>query len=161
MAWADIKAYTAADLAKGKAEIDEVINAISAKLSANRHRNGKLTDEEHYTQLFINQTLVPRSGEFSTNIVGGLINAATYSMNGDDVVVAGKEAETKVEIVAEIAKVIDALELDGCAYVVAETAYTAPTAEANGSYKFKVTVSKAGKNFITPEITATIVKLTA
>lgn len=161
MAWADISAYTAADLAKGKAEIDEVISAINAKLAANRHRNGKLTDEEHYTNLFINQELAPRSGEFSTRIVGGLIVAATYSMDGDDVVVAGKEAETKANIVAEISKDIDALELDGCTYVVTETAYTAPTVEANGSYKFKATLSKAGKSFTTAEITATIVKLTA
>ena len=69
MAWADISAYTAADLAKGKAEIDEVMSAITAKLAANRHRNG--------------------------------------------------------------------------------------------NYKFKVTVSKAGKSFTTAEITATIVKLSA
>lgn len=41
------------------------------------------------------------------------------------------------------------------------TAYNAATAEANGSYKFKATVSKAGKNFTTAEVTATISKLTA
>jgi hypothetical protein len=53
------------------------------------------------------------------------------------------------------------LQLDGCSYVLAKTSYTAATAEANGSYKFKATVSKAGKNFTTAEVTATISKLTA
>jgi len=161
MAWADISTYKADELAIAKAEIDEVISAIGAKFIAHRHRNGKLTDEEHYATLFVNQTLVPRAAEFSTNIVGGLIVAATYSFDGDDVFVVDDEAKTKANIATEIAKVIDALELDDCTYNIDETTYTAPTTAANGSYKFKVDVIKAGKVSTTAEITATIVKLTA
>lgn len=160
MAWADITAYTAADLAKGKAEIIEAISLIEAKIAANKHRNGKFTDEEMYAMQFVNSVLVPRAGEFSTRIVGGLIAAATYAISGDDT--KGADAEvTEVNVVVEIEKIIDALQLDDCSYVLAKTSYTAATAEANGSYKFKATVSKAGKIFTTAEVTATISKLTA
>lgn len=161
MAWADITTYTADEMAIAKAEIDEVISAIGAKFIAHRHRNGKLTDEEHYAEMFVDQALIPRAAEFSTKMVGGLIAAATYSFDGDDVFVVDDEPATKANIVAEITKVIDALELDDCDYSIKGTTYTAPTAAANGSYKFKVDVIKAGKVFTTAEITATIVKLSA
>lgn len=157
MAWANITAYTAADLAKGKAEIIEVTSLIEAKIAANRHRNGKLTDEEMYAMQFVNSVLVPRAAEFSTRIVGGLIAGATYTISGDDT--KGDAAEANV--VVEIKKIIDALALDGCSYVLAKTSYTAATVGANGSYKFKATVSKAGKDFETAEVTATISKLTS
>ena len=157
MAWADITAYTAADLAKGKAEIIEVTSLIEAKIAANKHRNGKFTDEEMYAMQFVNSVLAPRAGEFSTRIVGGLIAAATYAISGDDT----KGAAAEANVVVEIKKIIDVLQLDGCSYVLAKTSYTAATAEANGSYKFKATVSKAGKIFTTAEVTATISKLTA
>jgi len=110
-----------------------------------------------YAMQFVNSVLVPRAGEFSTRIVGGLIAGATYAISGDDT--KGDAAEANV--VVEIEKIIDALELDGCSYVLAKTSYTAATVEANGSYKFKATVSKAGKDFETAEVTATISKLTS
>lgn len=157
MAWANITAYTAADLAKGKAEIIEAISLIEAKIAANKYRNGKFTDEEMYAMQFVNSVLVSRAAEFSVRIVGAAIVAATYAISGDDT--KGDAAEANV--VVEIEKIIDALELDGCSYVLAKTSYTAATVEANGSYKFKATVSKAGKDFETAEVTATISKLTS
>ena len=160
MAWADITAYSAADLAKGKAEIIEATSLIEAKIAANKHRNGKFTDEEMYAMQFVNSVLVPRAGEFSTRIVGGLIAGATYTISGDDTKVAEAEV-TEANVVVEIEKIIDALALDDCSYVLAKTAYTAATVGADGSYKFKATVSKAGKNFTTAEVTATISALTA
>lgn len=160
MAWADITSYVAADLTKGKAEIDEATSLIEAKIAANKHRNGKFTDEEMYAMQFVNSVLVPRAAEFSVRIVGAAIAAATYTISGDDT--KGAEAEvTEANVVVEIEKIIDALELDDCSYTLAKTAYTAATAAANGSYKFKATVSKAGKDFETAEVTATITKLTA
>lgn len=160
MAWANITAYTAADLAKGKAEIIEAISLIEAKIAANKHRNGKFTDEEMYAMQFVNASLIPRATDFSVRIVGAAIAAATYTISGDDT--KGAEAEvTEANVVVEIEKIIDALELDDCSYTLAKTAYTAATSAANGSYKFKATVSKAGKIFTTAEVTATISKLTA
>ena len=161
MAWADITSYNAADLAKGKAEIIEATSLIEAKITANKHRNGKFTDEEMYAMQFVNSVLVPRAAEFSTRIVGGLIAGATYTISGDDTLVASDDPGTQANIVDEIKAVIDALELDDCSYTLAKTAYTAATSVANGSYKFKATVSKAGKDFETAEVTATITKLTA
>lgn len=160
MAWADITSYVAADLTKGKAEIDEVIAQIAAKITANKHRNGIFTDEEMYAMQFVNTSLMPRAADFSVRIVGAAIVAATYTISGDDT--KGAEAEvTEANVVVEIEKIIDALELDDCSYTLAKTAYTAATSAANGSYKFKATVSKAGKDFETAEVTATITKLTA
>lgn len=161
MAWANITAYTAADLAKGKAEIIEATSLIEAKIAANKHRNGKFTDEEMYAMQFVNSVLVPRAAEFSVRIVGAAIAGATYTISGDDTLVASDDPGTQANIVDAIKAVIDALELDDCSYTLAKTAYTAATSAANGSYKFKATVSKLGKAFTTAEVTATITKLTA
>lgn len=161
MAWANIGAYTAADLAKGKAEIDEVIAQIAAKIIANKHRNGIFTDEEMYAMQFVNTSLIPRAADFSVRIVGAAIASATYTISGDDTLVANDDPGTQANIVDAIKAVINALELDGCSYVLAKTSYTAATSAANGSYKFKATVSKAGKDFKTAEVTATISKLTS
>ena len=160
MAWANITAYTAADLAKGKAEIIEATSLIEAKIAANKHRNGKFTDEEMYAMQFVNSVLV-RAAEFSVRIVGAAIVAATYTISGDDTLVASDDPGTQANIVNAIKAVINALALDGCSYTLAKTTYTAATSAANGSYKFKATVSKAGKDFETAEVTATITKLTA
>ena len=164
MAWANITAYTAADLAKGKAEIDEVISAINAKLAANRHRNGKLTDEEHYTQLFVNQALVPRAGEFSLAIaiesslttVKGLIEGAAYTMTQ-------AEATTEAAVKTEVEKVIAALELDGVTPEVTKVSYIEAIAGdagdpdgTNGAYKFKVNLTKGTRTTVTAELTMTI-----
>jgi len=59
--------------------------------------------------------------------------------------VASDDPVTQANIVDAIKAVIDALELDDCSYTMAKTAYTASTSAANGSYKFKATVSKAEK----------------
>ena len=160
MAWANITAYTAADLAKGKAEIIEATSLIEAKIAANKHRNGKFTDEEMYAMQFVNSVLV-RAAEFSVRIVGAAIVAATYTISGDDTLVASDDPGTQANIVNAIKAVINALALDGCSYTLAKTTSTAATSAANGSYKFKATVSKAGKDFETAEVTATITKLTA
>lgn len=164
MAWADITAYTAADLAKGKAEIDEVISAINAKLAANRHRNGKLTDEEHYTQLFVNQALVPRAGEFSLAIaiesslttVKGLIEGAAYTMTQ-------AEATTEAAVKTEVEEVMAALELDGVTPEVTKVSYAEAIAGdagdpdgTNGAYKFKVNLTKGTRTTVTAELTMTI-----
>jgi len=160
MAWANITAYSAADLAKGKAEIIEVTSLIEAKIAANKHRNGKFTDEEMYAMQFVNSVLAPRAADFSVRIVGAAIVAATYAISGDDT--KGAEAAvTEANVVVEIKKIIDALELDDCSYTLAKTTYTAADTSNNGSYKFEATVSKAGKDFETAEVTATISKLTA
>ena len=160
MAWANITAYTAADLKKGKAEIDEVIAQITAKIIANKHRNGIFTDEEMYAMQFVNTSLIPRAADFSVRIVGAAIVDATYSISGDDT--KGEDAEvTEANVVVEIEKIIDALELDDCSYTLAKTTYTAANTSSNGSYKFKATVSKLGKAFTTAEVTATITKLSA
>lgn len=161
MAWADITSYAAADLTKGKAEIDEVIAQIAAKITANKHRNGIFTDEEMYAMQFVNTSLMPRAADFSVRIVGAAIAGATYAISGDDTLVASDDPGTQANIVDEIKAVIDALELDDCSYTLAKTDYTAANTSSNGSYKFKATVSKLGKAFTTAEVTATISKLTS
>ena len=164
MAWADIKDYTATDLAKGKAEIDEVISVITAKLAANRHRNGKLTDEEHYAILFTNQVLAPRAGEFSLAIaiesslttVKGLIEGAAYTMTQ-------AEATTEAAVKTEVEEVMAALELDGVTPEVTKVSYTEAIAGdagdpdgTNGAYKFKVNLTKGTRTTVTAELTMTI-----
>ena len=164
MAWADITSYVAADLTKGKAEIDEVIAQIAAKIIANRHRNGKLTDEEHYTNLFVNQVLVPRAGEFSLAIaiesslttVKGLIEGAAYTMTQ-------AEATTEAAVKTEVEEVIAALELDDVTPEVTKVTYTEAIAGdagdpdgTNGAYKFKVNLTKGTRATVTPELTMTV-----
>jgi len=164
MAWADISTYNASELAKTKAEIDEVISAIGAKFIAHRHRNGKITDEEHYATLFVNQTLVPRAAAFSAALsdtaiiatVKGLIEAATYTMTQ-------AEATSEAAVKAEVESVIAVLELDGVATEVEKVSYTEAVAGdagdpdgTNGSYKFKVNLSKGIMTGVTSELTMTI-----
>lgn len=164
MAWADISTYNAGELTKAKAEIDEVISAINAKFVTHRHRNGKLTDEEHYATLFANQLLVPRAAEFSAAIsattsiatVKGLIEGATYAMTQ-------AEATDEASVKAEVESVIAVLELDGVATEVIKVSYTEAIAGdvgdpdgTNGSYKFKVNLSKGIITAVTSELTMTI-----
>lgn len=164
MAWADISTYKADELAKAKAEIDEVISAIGAKFISHKQRNGKLTDEEHYATLFVNQALIPRAAEFSMAIsatasiatVKGLIEAATYTMTQ-------AEATSEAAVKAEVESVISKLELDGVATEVEKVSYTEAVAGdagdpdgTNGSYKFKVNLSKGIMTGVTSELTMTI-----
>lgn len=164
MAWADISAYTADELAKVKADIDEVISAISAKFATHKQRNGKLTDEEHYAILFTNQVLAPRAGEFSLAIaiesslttVKGLIEGAAYTMTQ-------AEATTEAAVKTEVEEVMAALELDGVTPEVAKVSYTEAIAGdagdpdgTNGAYKFKVNLTKGTRTTVTAELTMTI-----
>lgn len=164
MAWANIGAYTAADLTKGKAEIDEVIAQIAVKIIANKHRNGIFTDEEMYAMQFVNHVLVPRADEFSLAIaiesslttVKGLIEGAAYTMTQ-------AEATTEAAVKTEIEEVIVALELDGVTPEVTKVSYTAATAGdagdpdgTNGTYKFKVNLTKGTRTTVTAELTMTI-----
>jgi hypothetical protein len=164
MAWADITSYVAADLTKGKAEIDEVIAQIAVKIIANKHRNGIFTDEEMYAMQFVNQVLVPRADEFSLAIaieaslttVKGLIEGATYTMTQ-------AEATTEAAVKTEIEEVIAALELDDVTPEVTKVTYTAATAGdagdpdgTNGTYKFKVNLTKGTRTTVTAELTMTI-----
>lgn len=164
MAWADISAYTADELAKVKADIDEVISAISAKFATHKQRNGKLTDEEHYAILFTNQVLAPRAGEFSLAIaiesslttVKGLIEGAAYTMTQ-------AEATTEADVKTEVEEVMAALELDGVTPEVTKVSYTEAIAGdagdpdgTNGAYKFKVNLTKGTRTTVTAELTMTI-----
>lgn len=164
MAWADISTYKADELAKAKAELDEVISAIGAKFIAHRHRNGKITDEEHYATLFVNQTLVPRAAAFSAAIsdtasiatVKGLIEGAAYAMTQ-------AKAIDEAAVKAEVESIIAALELDGVSTVVNKVSYTEAIAGdagdpdgTNGAYKFKVALSKSIMTGVTSELTMTI-----
>lgn len=164
MAWADITAYTAADLAKGKAEIIEVTSLIEAKIAANKHRNGKFTDEEMYAMQFVNSVLVPRAGEFSLAIaiesslstVKGLIEGAAYTMTQ-------AEATTEAAVKTEVEEVIAALELDGVTPEVTKVSYIEAIAGdvgdpdgTNGTYKFKVNLTKGTRTTVTTELTMTI-----
>ena len=164
MAWADITTYTADELAIAKAEIDEVISTIGAKFIAHRRRNGKLTDEEHYAAMFVDQVLIPRAAEFSAAIsdtasiatVKGLIAGATYTMTQ-------AEATDEAAVKAEVESVIAVLELDGVATEVEKVSYTEAVAGdaedpdgTNGSYKFKVNLSKGIMTGVTSELTMTI-----
>lgn len=166
MAWADISAYTVADLKKAKAEITEVMASLAKFFVDNRTRNGLITDEEHYASLYTDKTLRKREGEISVKIANEVVAAATFSVDGDDVFVVDKNsteipAETKANIKAELLKAIEVLAIEGCSVSVIEVLYTAPTTSANGSYKFKALLEKAGETSTTVDITATVVKLTA
>jgi len=67
-----------------------------------------------------------------------LLQLQLYTISGDDT--KGAEAEeTEANVVVEIEKIIDALELDDCSYTLAKTTYTAADISNNGSYKFKAT----------------------
>lgn len=156
MAWADISTYKADELAKAKAELDEIISAIGAKFVLHRQRNGKWTDEEHYATLFVNGSLIPRAAEFSVAIVKGLVVAATYTMTQ-------AEATSEAAVKAEVESVITALQLDGVETEVVKTSYVEAIAGdvgdpdgTNGAYKFKVNLSKNGKTATTSELTMTI-----
>lgn len=164
MAWADITTYTAAEVDKVKAELDEVIALIDVKIAAHKHRNGTHTDEEHYALLFKESVLVPRSLELgiasanlkSVAVVKALVEGATYTMLQAE---AAEEAAVKAEIEAIIAD----LELDGVAVEVTKESYTpavAGTVEdqdgTNGSYKFTAELAKGDATATTAELTMTI-----
>ena len=156
MAWADISTYKADELAKAKAELDEIISAIGAKFVLHKHRNGKWTDEEHYATLFVNRALIPRAAEFSIAIVKGLIEAATFT-------ITQAEATTEADVKAKIESIIAALELDEVSTAVNKVSYTEAIAGdagdadgTNGAYKFKVALSKGIMTGVTSELTMTI-----
>lgn len=147
--WADIKAYTADEIAAAKAEIDTVITVISAKLADHKHRNGRLTDEDHYANLFVEQELSPRAATFSLVVTKALIKGTTFATTAAK---ADTEAKAKAEVEAQLA----VLELDGAATEVEKVSYTAAETGVDGSYVFKVNLSKSGVTAVTDQITMTI-----
>lgn len=163
MGWEDALTYNSDKIAATKANLTEVSTLINNRVQFINRTRGRLTLEEQELLLIkdkVDNRLADVQSILDVATVKTAIAGKTYEMNQTDVA-DGDEAEAS--IIAAIAAIIDELELNDVSYEIEKVSYTSAIAgtegDANGtdgSFEFKVKLTKRIKEDETDTLTMTI-----
>lgn len=148
MGWADINIYTAAEVLKAKAEVDEVSGLINGLVAKINRVAGKLTDQE--------RELLRVKGWVDARVAGLesapedtlAVSGAKTALAGGTFTAAQEDAGTEEAAAAQAAAQVAVLVAGAAATEITKVSYTPAVAGdevdadgTDGSYVFKVGIS--------------------